>query len=78
MAKYGNVINISVPCAHVGSISDVQGNYVCEIDQWAAKFIGQSGPTIDFHIDLETGAILNWKVLTKDQIVDLIEEHGNV
>lgn len=75
-AKYGTIINISVPYDYVGVISDTNGLVVCEVEKWAETFVGQSGSHIDLKIDMETGAILNWTPFTRDQIVDLIEKNG--
>ena len=77
-ANYGNVINISVPYNFCGVVSDSNGLVVCEVDQWAEKFVEnfKGGKIVDLQIDMETGAVLNWTPITRDQIVDLIDKSG--
>jgi hypothetical protein len=74
-AKYGTVLNICVPpLDYPGVITDANGLVVCDVINWAKFFTGQDGEFIDLQIDMETGAILNWKNLNRNEIVELIEK----
>jgi hypothetical protein len=81
-AKYGTVLNVTMPYEYVGTISDSNGNVVCEVDEWAETFMEkgvltynhEDRPHVSFQIDLETGAILNWNPKTRDEIVAIIEK----
>jgi hypothetical protein len=76
--KYGNILNIAFTNQFDGVVTDSDGNCVCDVKEWASRFLppdtlGKDN-VVELRIDLETGAILNWNPLTKSQIVDLIEE----
>lgn len=83
-AKYGTIFNVTLPYDYIGTICDPNGNVVCDVDEWAETFMAENAIVkaddgskhVYFQIDLETGAILNWNIKTRDEIVAIIEKES--
>lgn len=75
MAKFGKILNLYVDSSYTAFITDEHGNMICELP-YPEDYFGLKSPQGEVHLklDMETGVVLNWKELTKDQIVDLIEK----
>ena len=76
MAKYGKILNVFYTDEYCGSVSDEQGNFVVDIKDYAKSFGLIYQNLVHLRIDMETGVVLNWTELKKDQIVDLIERNS--
>lgn len=75
MAKYGKILNICIPDYMDAFITDEQGNFVCTLEQYQDDFkLRDIYGVINLKIDMESGVVNNWKELSKEQIVDLIEK----